>query len=38
MSEFTASARSFGGALRHEIDVNGRHAMVTDQPLEPRRG
>ena len=29
---FTASARSIGGTLRHEIDVNGRHTIVTDEP------
>src|SRR5579871_5505856 len=28
----TASARSIDGTLRHEIDVNGRHAMTTDEP------
>ena len=28
----TATARSFDGALRHEIDVNGRHTIVTDEP------
>jgi putative redox protein len=30
---FTASARSVDGTLRHEIDVNGRHTMVTDEPV-----
>ena len=30
----TASAKpSAPGALRHEIDVNGRHAIVTDEPV-----
>lgn len=29
---FTASARSIGGTLRHEVDVNGRHTIVTDEP------
>lgn len=29
---FTATARSIGGTLRHEIDVNGRHTIVTDEP------
>ncbi|HVP02802.1 MAG TPA: OsmC family protein [Solirubrobacteraceae bacterium] len=29
---FTASARSIGGGLRHEVDVNGRHMIVTDEP------
>jgi|BarGraIncu00222A_1022003.scaffolds.fasta_scaffold134873_2 putative redox protein len=28
----TASARSIGGALRHEVDVNGRHLITTDEP------
>jgi putative redox protein len=28
----TATARSNGLALRHEIDVNGRHTIVTDEP------
>jgi putative redox protein len=28
----TASARRTGNALRHEIDVNGRHTIVTDEP------
>jgi putative redox protein len=27
-----ATARSLGGTLRHEIDVNGRHTLVTDEP------
>ena len=31
---FTASAHSIDGTLRHEIDVNGRHTMITDEPLE----
>jgi putative redox protein len=30
---FTASARSTDGTLRHEVDVNGRHTIVTDEPL-----
>ena len=30
---FTASAHSIDGTLRHEIDVNGRHTMITDEPL-----
>jgi putative redox protein len=30
---FTASARSSGGTLRHEVDVNGRHTIVTDEPI-----
>jgi putative redox protein len=32
MSVFTASARSIDGSLRHEIDVNGRHTITTDEP------
>jgi putative redox protein len=28
----TAVARSVGGQLRHEVDVNGRHVIVTDEP------
>ena len=28
----TATARSIDGGLRHEVDVNGRHAIVTDEP------
>ena len=29
---FTASARSIDGTLRHEVDVNGRHTIITDEP------
>ena len=29
---FTASAQSVDGTLRHEIDVNGRHTIATDEP------
>jgi len=29
---FTASARSISGSLCHEIDVNGRHTITTDEP------
>jgi len=29
---FTASARRIGGTLRHEVDVNGRHTIITDEP------
>lgn len=29
---FTATARSIAGTLRHEVDVNGRHTIVTDEP------
>jgi len=28
----TAVARSAHGELRHEVDVNGRHVIVTDEP------
>jgi putative redox protein len=28
----TAVARSMDGQLRHEVDVNGRHVIVTDEP------
>ena len=28
----TASARRIGRTLRHEVDVNGRHLLVTDEP------
>jgi putative redox protein len=28
----TATAHSVDGALRHEIDINGRHIIVTDEP------
>jgi putative redox protein len=28
----TASARSIDGTLRHEVEVNGRHVIVTDEP------
>ena len=28
----TATARSVAGGLRHEVDVNGRHTIVTDEP------
>ena len=29
---FTASATSIGGTLRHTVDVNGRHRIITDEP------
>ena len=29
---FTATATRVGEGLRHEVDVNGRHAIVTDEP------
>jgi putative redox protein len=32
MSTFTASARPVDGSLRHQIDVNGRHIITTDEP------
>ena len=32
MPSFTASAHSINGTLRHEVDVNGRHRLTTDQP------
>lgn len=28
----TAVARPVDGGLRHEVDVNGRHVIVTDEP------
>ena len=28
----TATARPIDGTLRHEVDVNGRHIIVTDEP------
>ena len=28
----TATARRIADGLRHEIDVNGRHTIVTDEP------
>ncbi|HEY7150690.1 MAG TPA: OsmC family protein [Solirubrobacterales bacterium] len=34
---FTARARRVGDALQQEIDVNGRHTIVTDEP-EPLGG
>jgi putative redox protein len=30
---FTASARRIGDTLRHEVDVNGRHTIITDEPV-----
>jgi putative redox protein len=32
MSVFTASSRAVGGSLRSEVDVNGRHTLITDEP------
>ena len=29
---YTATAHSIDGTLRHEIDVNGRHSITTDEP------
>jgi putative redox protein len=29
---FTATARAIDGTLRNEVDVNGRHTLVTDEP------
>jgi putative redox protein len=29
---YTASARRIGDTLRHEVDVNGRHTIITDEP------
>jgi putative redox protein len=29
---YTATARSIDGTLRHEVDVNGRHTITTDEP------
>ena len=28
----TAAARPIDGTLRHEVDVNGRHTIITDEP------
>jgi putative redox protein len=28
----TATARRIGHGLKHEVDVNGRHVVVTDEP------
>jgi putative redox protein len=29
---FTATAAQVGDALRHEVKVNGRHTIITDEP------
>ena len=29
---YTATAQPINGTLRHEIDVNGRHSITTDEP------
>ncbi len=31
---FTATARSIDGTLTNAIDVNGRHRLITDEPVE----
>ncbi len=28
-----ATARRVGNTLKHEVDVNGRHAIITDEPV-----
>jgi len=28
----TATARRVGDSLKHEVDVNGRHTIITDEP------
>ena len=28
----TATARRVGNGLKHEVDVNGRHMLITDEP------
>jgi putative redox protein len=32
MSVMSATARRVGPGLEHEVDVNGRHTIVTDEP------
>jgi putative redox protein len=32
VSHMTATARPVAGSLRHEVDVNGRHTIRTDEP------
>ncbi len=32
MSTMSATARRVGGGLEHEVDVNGRHTIITDEP------
>jgi len=32
MSTMSATARRVGHGLEHEVDVNGRHTIVTDEP------
>ena len=29
----TATARRVGDTLKHEVEVNGRHVIVTDEPV-----
>ena len=29
----TAIARPVNGTVRHEVDVNGRHTIITDEPI-----
>lgn len=29
---FTATARCLGNTLEHEVNVNGRHTLITDEP------
>jgi putative redox protein len=29
-----ATARPIDGKLRHEVDVNGRHTIITDEPMQ----
>jgi putative redox protein len=31
-TSFTATARRVGDTLKHEVEVNGRHVIVTDEP------
>ena len=32
-AHMTAVARSLNGELRNEVDINGRHVIVTDEPV-----
>jgi putative redox protein len=32
MSIMTATAHPVNGTLRHEVEVNGRHSLITDEP------
>ena len=32
LMSMTATARRVGNSLKHEVDVNGRHTIVTDEP------